>query len=89
MWNGFNGMICDWDGWSSFWPLHFVLPLSFWALIIMAVVIAVRYASAGGWSSSSRLVERRPPSLDVLAERYTRGEINRDEFLQKKRDIFG
>lgn len=87
MWNGFSGMICDWDGWSWFWPFHFMLPLSFWALIIMAVVIAVRYAS--GWSAHPPLVERHPPGLDVLAERYTRGEINRDEFLQKKRDIFG
>jgi uncharacterized membrane protein len=25
----------------------------------------------------------------VLEERYARGEINRDEYLQKKRDILG
>ena len=85
--NGFYGVICDWDGWSGFWPFHFILPLSFWALIIMAVVMAVRYAS--GWSAHPPLLERHSPGLDVLTERYTRGEINRDEFLQKKRDIFG
>jgi uncharacterized membrane protein len=32
---------------------------------------------------------RRPTGLDVLAERYARGEIGRDEFLDKKRDIEG
>ena len=32
---------------------------------------------------------RRQPGLDVLEERYARGEINRDEYLQKKKDITG
>jgi putative membrane protein len=30
---------------------------------------------------------RRPAALDVLEERYARGEIGRDEFLEKKADI--
>jgi len=29
----------------------------------------------------------RSSGLDVLEERYARGEINRDEYLEKKRDI--
>lgn len=87
MWNQFSGAICDWDGWSWFWPVHVILPLLFWALIITVVVMLVRYAFA--WNAQPPLLERLPPSLDLLAERYTRGEINRDEFLQKKRDIFG
>jgi putative membrane protein len=32
-------------------------------------------------------IGRRSPGLDVLEERYARGEINRDEYLEKKRDI--
>jgi uncharacterized membrane protein len=31
----------------------------------------------------------RPAGLDVLEERYARGEINHDEYLQKKKDIIG
>jgi uncharacterized membrane protein len=27
--------------------------------------------------------------LEVLGERYCRGEINRDEYLQKRSDILG
>jgi putative membrane protein len=65
----------------------FIIPLFFWALIITAVVIFVRYAT--GWGNRPAQLERRPPGLDVLEERYARGEINRDEFLQKKQDITG
>jgi putative membrane protein len=32
---------------------------------------------------------RRSSGRDVLEERYARGEINRDEYLQKKKDIGG
>jgi len=32
-------------------------------------------------------VERPSPGLDIIEERYARGEINRDEYLQKKSDI--
>jgi len=36
---------------------------------------------------SQRSLERSSPALEVLEERYARGEINREEYLQKKRDI--
>jgi putative membrane protein len=45
-----------------------------------------RSGSRGGVSGR---LERRSPGLDVLEERYARGEINRDEYLQKKRDMAG
>ena len=32
---------------------------------------------------------RRVRSIDVLAERYARGEIDRDEFMRKSSDIAG
>jgi putative membrane protein len=32
---------------------------------------------------------RRSTGLDVLDERYSRGEIDRDEYLQKKKDLGG
>lgn len=86
MWNGpFGGG--GWDGWSWFWPFHFVLPILFWALIITAVVMLVRYAT--GWRDHSTGPERRPSSIDILEDRYARGEINRDEYLEKKKDIVG
>jgi len=87
MWNGHYGMMGGWDGWGWFWPFHFIIPLLFLALIVFAVVLVVRYA-IGGSEYGSR-PERRPSGLDALDERYARGEINRDEYLQKRRDILG
>ena len=85
MWNGpFGG---GWDGWGWFWPFHLVFPVLFWVLIITAVVILVRYAT--GWHDHLPRSERRPSSLDILEERYARDEINRDEYLEKKKDIIG
>ncbi len=87
MWNGPFGGAGGWGAWGWFGPLHWLMPLLFWALIIAAVVALVRYATGRR--------ELPPPSaphataLDVLEERYARGEIGRDEYLQKKRDILG
>ena len=94
MWNEPYGMMGGWGGWGWFWPFHFLIPLLFLAIIIATVVLAVRYAM--GWSvhpigpgMMGYGVERRSSALDVLEERYARGEINRDEYLEKKRDITG
>ncbi|WP_255565169.1 SHOCT domain-containing protein [Methylovirgula sp. HY1] len=34
-------------------------------------------------------LRRRPSGLDILEERYARGDINREEYLQKKHDLSG
>lgn len=87
MWNGPFGMMDGWGGWGWFGPFHFIFPLLFLALVITVVVVLVRYAM--GWSDHPGRLERRPTGLDILEERYARGEINRDEYLEKKRDIIG
>ena len=82
MWNGPFGFA---EGWGWLWPFHFIIPLLFFAAIIAVAVLVVR--SLSGWGRRSNPSGRRPPGLDVLEERYARGEINRDEYLQKKQDI--
>lgn len=56
------------------------------ALIVMAVVSIVRSQNRGAGSAR---IEQRSSALSVLEERYARGEIQRDEFLEKKKDIGG
>jgi putative membrane protein len=84
MWGPY-GMGYGFMGWMPF------MGIFFWLLILVLVVAAVR-----GWRGHpmgpcmmGHEKERWSPGLDVLEERYARGEINRDEYLQKKQDILG
>jgi putative membrane protein len=58
----------------------------FWTLIIVLIVVFVRRLNGGGAE-----LERKPPPtpLDILKERYARGEIDKGEFERKQRDLYG
>ena len=63
--------------------------LLFWGLIIFGIVMLAR--GFGGTSGSVATVPTVPDKtpLDVLGERYARGEINKAEFEQKRNDLKG
>jgi putative membrane protein len=70
-------------GWGYGYGLvHMIVWIVILVAIVALVVWLVRSLSAGA-------PPRRSPGLDVLEERYARGEIGRDEYLQKKKDIGG
>lgn len=62
-----------------------------WPLVIVALVVGVIwFVRSPSYSGAGRLqLPRRSSALDILEERYARGEINREEFLQKKKEISG
>jgi len=70
-------------GWGVFGALHMVL---WWVLIILGIVVLIKWL-AGSGSRAERETGSR--ALEVLKERYARGEIGKDEFEQKKRDLSG
>lgn len=53
----------------------------FWGLIIIAVVLAVR------WLMRQGSEPRSDSALDILRQRYARGEIDKDEFDARKKDL--
>ena len=59
--------------------------LVFWGLIIAAIVLLARGFGARSGASDTRVRVDTP--LDILGERYARGEIGKDEFEQKRRDL--
>jgi putative membrane protein len=61
-----------------------VFMLLFWGLIILGVVALIRWLLTQ--SSPSRSSRDKTP-LEIVQERYARGEIEREEFEQKKRDL--
>jgi putative membrane protein len=76
MWYGGDGW-----GWVS-WILMTVGMVAFWALVITAVVLAIRYLT-GPRGSAANPPSSRQAAEAVLAERFARGEINDDEYRQR------
>jgi putative membrane protein len=82
------GMMGDWGNWGGGWMgfpgLAWVIVLS---LVILGIILLVRGSSGGGDLRGSGLRPTR--GLEALEERYARGEIKRDEYLEKKQDLLG
>jgi putative membrane protein len=53
----------------------------FWGAVLVAVMVGIR------WLIRQSQAGRVDPALDILRQRYARGEINREEFETKKRDL--
>lgn len=68
----------DHYGWGSGMGVGMLL---LWGLIIVALVVVLRGALGSGKQESEK------SALDILKERYARGEIKQEEFEQKKRDL--
>ena len=58
----------------------------FWVVVIGLVASGARWIGTGG-SGVGR--PRQDTPLQILKERYARGEIDKDEFEQRRRDIGG
>ncbi|MBI1174320.1 MAG: SHOCT domain-containing protein [Sideroxydans sp.] len=58
--------------------------LFFWVLLGLGFALLVRYTMGTGDAAGRK---REQSALDILKERYARGEIEREEFEQKKRDL--
>ncbi len=79
------GMMGGWGGGAMF-PFSGIFGLLVLALVIAALVWLVRAIFR---SHDREAHAGQAAGLDVLDQRYARGEINRDEYLQKRADILG
>jgi putative membrane protein len=55
------------------------------ALVVVGIVAGIRWLTDGGGQRAGG--SRADGALDVLRERYARGEISRDEFQRMRRDL--
>ena len=72
----FGGMGGGWGWGMGFGGIFMIL---FWAVIVVGAVLLFRWMadqSKGGKTA-----------LQILQERYARGEMQREEYEQKKRDL--
>jgi putative membrane protein len=69
------------DGWHG-WFLGPLMMLLWLALIVGAVVLVVRWLGAGG-PGAARPGGAGPEAVDILRERFARGEIDKAEFEER------
>lgn len=70
-------------GWGILWMLMIT---AFWILVLLGLALLIRWL----WRAGAGI---RPPepaeesALEILKKRYARGEIGKEEFEVKKRDL--
>jgi putative membrane protein len=70
--------------------LGWVFMILFWVLVIAGAIAIVRWLTAGTSRREQNMsvpVHRTP--VDILRERYARGEIDREEYMQRLEDLNG
>ena len=61
------------------WGMHPML--LFWVLVIVGLVVGIR------WLVSQARQPKSDAALEILRQRYARGEINNEEFEARKKDL--
>jgi putative membrane protein len=77
-WRWEHPMWWMWGAWGIGMGL---LMLLFWGAVIVGIVLGIRWLISQGKASSS------DTALNILRQRYAQGEINKEEFVAKKRDL--
>lgn len=75
------GMHPMWGAWGAWGLGMMVMMLVFWGVVIVGIALGIRWLATqgSGWSSDR--------AIEILRQRYARGEIDREEFEAKKRDL--
>jgi len=77
-----SGMHPMWGIWGVWGIGMMLMMLVFWGVVIVGIVLGFRWLVSQGR-------EPRPPdaALDILRQRYARGDISKEEFEAKKKDL--
>ncbi len=63
---------------GGWWILMFI----FWLLVLIGIVLLIKYLWEHGGAKAGQ-----ESALEILKARYAKGEISKEEFEEKKKDI--
>ena len=61
-----------------------IIMVAFWVAVIVGIVLLIRWLVM---STSGEVSESEDSALEILKKRYARGDIDKKEFDQKKKDL--
>ena len=71
-------------GWGMGW-FGMIFMIVFWGLVIVALIFLIKWLAGSARGDIQR--PGKPTAMDILKERYARGEIDKTEFEEKKKDL--
>lgn len=79
-----------WDSgmWGGGW-IMFLSSIAFFVAMIVGIVFVVRALSGGGAGDREPPLRERETPKELVRRRYAAGEIDREEYEQKLRDLGG
>lgn len=77
-----RGMHPMWGIWGAWGIVMMLMMLVFWGVVITGIVLVIRWLVKEGKGARSTDI-----ALDILRQRYARGDISKEEFEAKKRDL--
>jgi putative membrane protein len=77
----------NWPDWSAGWSdgyfgVHVVMHLVWYAVVVGLAFLLASFLMKRSW-----LGVDRPNALEVLKERYARGDLTKDDFDRMRKDI--
>jgi putative membrane protein len=84
MWGTWSGYMPGMMGMMGYgWGFMFLIPITFLVLIALgAYYLIARFVGAGGLATS-----HGGRALEILNERYAKGEIAREQYLKMKKEL--
>lgn len=74
------------DGWGPDWGWFAIGHVLWWVVLVVALIVLLRWAVPRGARRSAAGPDR---ALELLRERFARGEIDETEFEARKRALDG
>ncbi len=61
---------------------YWILGLIFWLLVLIGLVLLIKYLWEGGGAR-----REQESALEILKKKYAMGDISKEEFEEKKKDL--